>query len=60
MKLSAPAWQKQFTDEKITAAINDGVNREKDGVKQEMKPLKDKITPEQIAGLVAYIRELKK
>jgi mono/diheme cytochrome c family protein len=54
-----PAWQKGKTDADITKAITEGVNREKAGKKQEMEPFKDKLPPEQIAALVAYIRTLK-
>lgn len=47
-------------DDKIKAAINDGIKRDKNGVKQEMEAYKTKLRPEQIDGLVAYIRTLKK
>ena len=53
------AWQKAHTDADIKKAITDGVNRERAGKKQEMEPYKDKLSPEQIDGLVAYIRSLK-
>jgi len=48
------------TDDKIKAAINDGVKAEKNGVKQEMDGYKAKLRPDQIDGLVAYVRGLKK
>ncbi len=47
-------------DDKLKAAINDGVKKEENGVKQEMDAYKSKLRPEQIDGLVAYIRGLKK
>ena len=53
------AWQKSLTDVQIKAAINDGVNREKAGKKQEMDPYKDKLSAEQVDGLVAFVRTLK-
>ncbi len=58
--MSSAAWQSGITDDKIKAAIADGVKREKNGVKQEMEPYKAKLKPEQIDGLVTYIRGLKK
>ncbi len=54
-----PAWQKAHTDADIKKAITDGVNREKGGKKQEMEGYTDKLSPEQIGQLVAYIRSLK-
>ena len=58
--MTTAAWQKELTDEKIKAAINDGVKREKGGVKQEMDGYKAKLKPEQVDALTAYIRTLKK
>ena len=58
--ISTAAWQAEFTDEKIKAAINDGVKTEKDGKKKTMDPYKDKLPAEQISALVGYIRTLKK
>lgn len=57
--LSLAEWQKKATDEGIMKAINEGVNVEKDGVKKEMDGYAD-LTAEQKAGLVTFIRELKK
>ncbi len=57
--MTSPAWQKDLTDDKIKQAILEGVNREKGGVKQEMKSFKDKLSPEQVDGLVKYVRGLK-
>jgi mono/diheme cytochrome c family protein len=58
--MSGAAWQGAITDEKMKAAISDGFKRDKDGVKQEMEAYKSKLRPEQIDGLVAYVRALKK
>ena len=58
--MSTAEWQKEATDEKITAAINDGIKTEKNGVKQEMDAYKAKLKPEQIAALAAHVRTLKK
>jgi mono/diheme cytochrome c family protein len=53
------AWQKDFDDAKIEGTIKDGIKREKDGVKQEMKAYVD-LKPEQVKALVGYIRTFKK
>ena len=58
--MSAAAWQKEFTDEKIRAAIMNGIKEERDGKKKEMDPYKDKLRPDQIDGLIPYIRSLAK
>ena len=58
--MSSAAWQTLLTDDKIKAAISDGVKRSKGGVAQEMEPYKQKLQPAQIDGLVAYVRALKK
>lgn len=58
--LSSAAWQGAITDDKIKAAISDGIKRDKDGVHQEMEAYKSKLRPDQIDALVAYIRALKK
>jgi cytochrome c6 len=46
-------WQKRHSDEVLKDAITNG---SKDNPK--MKPFKDKLTPEQIDGLVKYVRSL--
>jgi cytochrome c6 len=57
--MTTPEWQK-MTDAQIKAAITDGVKREKNGVKQEMEAYKSKLRPDQVDGLVTYIRGLAK
>ena len=57
--MTSTAWQ-AITDDKIKASINDGLKRDKNGVHQEMEAYKSKLRPEQIDGLVTYIRALKK
>ena len=55
-----PEWQKGKTDADIKKAILDGINREKNGVKQEMDAYKEKgIDDAQADGLVKLIRGLK-
>jgi cytochrome c6 len=56
---TAAAWQKGHTDAQIKVAINDGVKREKNGKQQEMDPFKEKLTPEQVDQLTAYVQSLK-
>jgi cytochrome c6 len=58
--LSAAAAQAALTDDQIKAAISDGIKRDKNGVHQEMEAYKAKLKPEQIDGLIAYVRALKK
>lgn len=58
--VTTAAWQKEFSDAQIQQAITDGVKRERDGKKQEMEPFKDKLRPDQLPLLVAYMRALAK
>jgi len=56
--MATAEWQKSHKDQQIKDAILKGVKREKGGVKQEMDGYKDELSPEQIDGLVKYIRGL--
>jgi cytochrome c6 len=56
---AADSW-KDLTDAKMKDAIANGVKQTKNGKVQEMEPYKDKIKPEDIDALVAYIKTLKK
>jgi mono/diheme cytochrome c family protein len=56
---TAPAWQKSQSDADIKKVITDGISRKKDGKQQDMDPFKDKLSPEQIDQMVAFIRTLK-
>lgn len=47
-----PAVQAKFTDADATKVITDG--------KEKMKGFKDKLTPDEIKALVAYVRAFKK
>jgi mono/diheme cytochrome c family protein len=51
-------WQKSRTDAQLKDAIVKGVNKEEGGKKQEMDGY-DKLKPEEIDGLIAFIRGLK-
>ena len=57
--LTDTKWQQSQNDAQIKKAITDGVNKEEGGKKKEMEPFKDKLSPEQIDALVAYVRTLK-
>jgi cytochrome c553 len=52
--ITTAAWQKNHSDEKINDYITNGSKEN-----PKMKPFKDKLTPEQIDGLVKYIRGMK-
>ena len=56
---SAASW-KGATDAKLKDAITNGIKQTKDGKTQEMEPYKDKIKPEEIDALIAYIKTFKK
>ena len=56
--MTTPAFQAKKDDE-LKKAINDGVKKDKGGVKQEMDAFKGDLTPEQVDALVAYIRTFK-
>ena len=58
--MSAAEWQAALDDAKVKAAISDGLKRQKNGVAQEMEAYKAKLRPDQIDGLVVYVRGLKK
>ncbi len=55
--MTSAEWQKSKTDEDIENAILKGVEREEDGKKVKMSPLKNG-TPEQAKALLAFIRSL--
>jgi cytochrome c6 len=48
------------TDAKMKDTITNGVKQTKNGKAQEMEPYKDKLKPEEIDNLVAYVKSLKK
>lgn len=56
--MTSAQWQTKFKDPEIKDAITNGVKE--DGKDTKMKAFKDKLTPEEIDGLVAFIRTLKK
>jgi cytochrome c6 len=56
--MTTAAWQKKSTDAQLKAAILDGVKRP--GKSEGMDPYRDKLEPEQVDALVAYVRSLGK
>ena len=54
--MTAVAWQKKVTDAQMKTSILEGVTRP--GKTEGMDPYKDKLAPEQIDALVAYVRSL--
>jgi mono/diheme cytochrome c family protein len=57
--MSTADWQGKLSDAQIKSAISDGLKRDKSGVHQEMEAYKAKLRPEQLDGLVTYVRALK-
>ena len=53
-------WQGKLSDDQLKAAIENGVNETRAGVKKEMKAYKSELTPDKIALLVTFVRGLKK
>lgn len=53
--ISTAEWQAKHSDADITKVITEG-----DPDNKKMKPFKEKLTPEEINALVAYIRGFKK
>ena len=51
---------KDLTDDKIKNAIMNGIKEEKDGKKKEMDAFKDKLRPDQVDALIAYVKALAK
>ena len=47
-------------DDVLKDTINNGVKRTANGKTQEMEPYKDKLKPEDVDGLIAYVKTFKK
>lgn len=58
--LTAAATQKDLDDAKIKKTILEGLKKQKDGKTQEMDAFKEKLRPEQVDALVAYVKGLAK
>jgi mono/diheme cytochrome c family protein len=52
--MTAPGFQKKASDAEMKKAILDGFKRE--GKPEGMDPYRDKLSPEQVDDLVAYVR----
>ncbi len=52
--MTTPEWKARWTDEKMKAVILEGSKDNK-----KMKPFKDKLTAEQVDGLIAHIKGFK-
>jgi mono/diheme cytochrome c family protein len=53
-------FQSGRTDAQLKEAITAGVNREKNGKKQEMASFKDELKPDEVDGLVSMVRSFGK
>lgn len=58
--ITTPAWQKEFTDDKIKEVVNKGISREKNGKQQDMDPLGKELEPAQVDQLIKHLRTLVK
>lgn len=58
--MTTAAWQKEVTDARMLKAMNDGIERTEGGVEQKMKPVKGKISPEEMQALIKFMRAFKK
>ena len=56
--MTTDKWQKEWTDSKMKDAIVNGIK--KDGKDTKMKAFGDKLKPEEIAGLMKFVRGLAK
>lgn len=54
----AAAWQTGLSDDDLRVRIREGGSTTKDGVTLEMKAFEDALTPEQLDGVVSYVRWL--
>ena len=58
--MTAADFWKDVTDAKMKDAISNGIKQTKNGKTQEMEPYKDKLKPEDIDALIAYVKSFKK
>jgi mono/diheme cytochrome c family protein len=58
--MTKAAYWKDLTLEVARKEVLEGLKRVVDGKQQEMKPFKDRLTPEQVDALVIYSASLKK
>jgi mono/diheme cytochrome c family protein len=58
--MTKSAYWKDLTLEGARKSVLEGMKRTQNGVEQEMKPFKDRLTPEQVDALVIYASSLNK
>ena len=58
--MTSAAFWTGLGDDKMKDAIANGIKQTKNGKVQEMEPYKEKLKPEDIDALVAYVKTLKK
>jgi mono/diheme cytochrome c family protein len=58
--MTKAAYWKDLTLEGARKAVLEGIKRTQNGVEQEMKPFKDRLTPDQVDALIIYSASLKK
>jgi mono/diheme cytochrome c family protein len=58
--MTSAEFAKDMTDAKMKDAITNGIKQTKNGKTQEMEPYKDKLKPEEVDALVAYVKAFKK
>ena len=58
--MTSAAFLKDLTDDKMRATIENGFTRKKNGKEQEMKAFKESLKPEEIDGLVGWVKALRK
>ncbi len=58
--MTKAAYWKSVSLESARKSVLEGIKRTQNGVEQEMKPFKDRLTPEQVDDLVIYAASLRK
>jgi mono/diheme cytochrome c family protein len=58
--MTQAAYWKDLTPESARKSVLDGIKRTVRGKEQEMKPFRDRLSPEQVDDLVLYAASLKK
>jgi len=58
--MTKPAYWKDLTLEGARKSVLEGIKRTQNGVEQEMKPFKDRLTADQVDALIIYSASLKK
>ena len=56
--ITDPAWQKEWTDEKIREVAMKGFSRVKNGKQQDMEAMGKEMEPAQLDAMIKYLRVL--